>query len=192
MNQYEPAAKVADEVITRIKQRVFETKRDSGEGASLLMVYHAEQAIAELIRDKIRALPLPDNSELVKRVARGIADNGIGRGWDDFLPVNAHDIDQDDLMEWAKAAIEATQALQSTGWKPIESAPKDGTLILLWDKDLELAISGCWFNDAGIDTPDAFEPPCSFWSSSADLVEWAELDNPTHWMPLPTPPQEQS
>ena len=41
----------------------------------------------------------------LERVARAIAQNGFGRDWDDFLPVNAHDTDRGDLMEYARAAI---------------------------------------------------------------------------------------
>ena len=70
-------------------------------------------------------------------------------------------------------------------WKPIETAPKDGSKILLADysglknygvKDGMWIASGFW------------EPPESnlergHWT---DKVEW--LYSPTHWMPLPQPP----
>ena len=64
------------------------------------------------------------------------------------------------------------------GWQPIESAPKDGTRILLGWKLQEAVIVARWV------APD----------TRGDLV-W-ELDEdgsyvkaPTHWMPLPEPPK---
>jgi hypothetical protein len=54
-------------------------------------------------------------------------------------------------------------------WRPIETAPRDGTLILMI-KDGNHMI-GYWLND----------PP--MW------IEWCVGQvNPTHWMPLPPPP----
>tara|TARA_R110000850_G_scaffold233967_1_gene358827 strand:- start:25725 stop:26108 length:384 start_codon:yes stop_codon:yes gene_type:complete len=50
------------------------------------------------------------DAETVKRVAMAIAQNGFGRPWDDFLPVNAQDTDHSDLMEYARAAISAMPA----------------------------------------------------------------------------------
>ncbi len=44
---------------------------------------------------------------MVKRVARAIAQNGFGRPWDDFEETNALDTDQSDLLDYARAAIEA-------------------------------------------------------------------------------------
>ena len=50
----------------------------------------------------------------LERVARAIAQNGFGRDWDDFLPVNANDTDQGDLMEYAQAAIAALEPVTVT------------------------------------------------------------------------------
>lgn len=44
-------------------------------------------------------------TDLLETVARAIAQNGFGRDWDDFLPINAHDTDQSDLLDYAVAAI---------------------------------------------------------------------------------------
>lgn len=82
-----------------------------------------------------------------------------------------------------------------TDWQPISTAPKDGTPILCcivgcvptvawWEtfpKPLPYAKRSCWrTNEAG-----DFE----------DDVAWEEnwrssFYNPTHWMPLPQPPEE--
>jgi len=44
-------------------------------------------------------------SSEVMTIARAIAEKGFGRSWDDFLPINAHDTDHGDLIEYARAAI---------------------------------------------------------------------------------------
>jgi hypothetical protein len=55
------------------------------------------------------------------------------------------------------------------GWRPIETAPKDGTRVLLhghWANDhIGDFRFGYWFTDDG-----------------------TQLNHPTHWLPLPLPP----
>jgi hypothetical protein len=76
-------------------------------------------------------------------------------------------------------------------WRPIESAPKDGTFCLLtggafWDQDFETfvvdnqpqqpAVVGFWLDYCWC---------YAFWDS-----EWRSVYyNPTHWMPLPGLPR---
>ena len=66
---------------------------------------------------------------------------------------------------------------EAEGWRTIESAPKDGTRVLLYTPDA-LAIEaiftatydmGAWWESRDLDEPNVNCPP-------------------THWMPLPTPP----
>ncbi len=76
-------------------------------------------------------------------------------------------------------------------WKTIESAPKDGTLILAFGKGVD-----------GFRWPVGQEMP-----SQVAVAQWRELRladeefrgfwrshlswfKPTHWMPLPAPPSE--
>ena len=60
-------------------------------------------------------------------------------------------------------------------WRPIETAPRDGTEILGYDEGFGRAIVwwggqlNCWYNDIG--------EPLEFWT-------------PTQWMPLPDPPTD--
>jgi len=66
--------------------------------------------------------------------------------------------------------------MSETAWQPIETAPKDGTFVLLW-------LGPHW--------------------ETAEVLQWSEEENawidrhhgaligslvPTHWQPLPTPP----
>lgn len=67
-------------------------------------------------------------------------------------------------------------------WQPIETAPKDGSVVL-----------GYWV--ASLDGIDVTGDKCyalTLWMGG----EWVSADDcdisfadPTHWMPLPTPPQ---
>jgi hypothetical protein len=67
-------------------------------------------------------------------------------------------------------------------WKPIETAPKDGTKVLVWSKDYT-------WEGIGI----------AFWGRSNPLNRQAwlgghcgvdHISQPTHWMSLPKAPKE--
>jgi hypothetical protein len=109
--------------------------------------------------------------------------------WARSLNVNVSDRDDGGDYYWpfAQAAWQAWQARaalsapQDSGWQPIDTAPKDGTrvLIALW----------------------AWNQPNTerlyYWAEFCE-GEWCEPDNldiqyfaPTHWRPLPPPPGEQ-
>ena len=59
-------------------------------------------------------------------------------------------------------------------WQPIETAPKDGTAVLVYDGKITTAE---WYGLGG------------YWSLCR-VGAWAEDSetDPTHWMPLPDPP----
>lgn len=61
-------------------------------------------------------------------------------------------------------------------WQPIETAPKDGTRVLLF--------SGAWFTGYYAHSRYKWDP--GKWRSD----EYPDLTNPTHWMPLPQAPEK--
>jgi hypothetical protein len=67
-------------------------------------------------------------------------------------------------------------------WQPIETAPKDGTEVLIYGLAWEDAQRGNYYAVA------AFLDGA--WRDSPEDVDdgW-EMNSPTHWMPLPTPPE---
>jgi hypothetical protein len=66
--------------------------------------------------------------------------------------------------QWAEGRTPiCTEAFQRAGWRPIESAPKDGTRVLLWDGRRQHVD---WWNHG-----------------------WWNTSRPTHWQPLPPPPE---
>jgi hypothetical protein len=64
-----------------------------------------------------------------------------------------------------------------TEWQPIETAPKDGSLILSWDNPYMIVVS--WDTD-----PRDEGGQCWKINYSGDWM------TPTHWMPLPAPPKK--
>lgn len=70
-------------------------------------------------------------------------------------------------------------------WQPIETAPKDGTIIDLWFG--EYRETDCWWQEGCSIHPQAG------WYSHAlcyGYGDWFdESEQPTHWMPLPAPPE---
>jgi len=82
--------------------------------------------------------------------------------------------------------IDMTPAPLMTGWQPIETAPKDGTIIDLWavskHKKEGLRVAGCWWS---IDMKGFPIRRKKIWVGFPyDPMKW----EPTHWMPEPAPP----
>lgn len=99
--------------------------------------------------------------------------------------------------EWVSAAdhdrvVQERDALaRRVTWQPIETAPKDGSPMLLWDAEREIPIVGMWVSFAGTNSPESYEPAYSGWDSMSGVPTWLDASpdaQPTHWMPLPAPP----
>ena len=80
-------------------------------------------------------------------------------------------------------------------WQPIETAPKDGTHVLLsysgrvtYGYWLHLEVGKLVGDCGGVcRCPEYDEPPAPFWYSEDG--GFTEEHPPTHWMPLPEPPK---
>jgi hypothetical protein len=88
------------------------------------------------------------------------------------------------LRERARAAVTAYFAEAGDGWMPIETAPKDGTRVLLMLR--------------GPKPPEMIARWTQAWTSEDDdPLEWindeenAIYGTATHWHPLPAPPAAQ-
>ena len=80
------------------------------------------------------------------------------------------------------------------GWQPIFSAPRDGSPILAFNPMVGVyntAFTTRW--DGSVeecDNPTSEGVPCGFWSSGAKSYPFGKWDcQPTHWMPVPGPPE---
>lgn len=60
-------------------------------------------------------------------------------------------------------------------WQPMDSAPRDGTHILVAVADIPHAVSACWQKDSN----GGYGWACD------EIIDWVQ---PTHWQNLPTPP----
>jgi hypothetical protein len=90
---------------------------------------------------------------------------------------------KDDDMSNALVALPPAERasdadLRGDLWRPIETAPKDGTHVLLWCVDLDgssgRAEAGSWHDHYG----------GSWWDRGMEYT----LSHPRYWMPLPSPP----
>ena len=66
----------------------------------------------------------------------------------------------------------------SSGWRTIESAPKDGTLVIIWNGH------AIWGSSRRLGVPGQGGQP----TYGHDWVMGANERRPTHWHPLPAPP----
>lgn len=78
-----------------------------------------------------------------------------------------------------EALTYAIEIMKRGQWQPIETAPKDGTYVLVCEKDNSAIYEARfmwddWFPAMQSDS-DEYDPMKGF---------------PSHWMPLPEPPQE--
>ena len=78
------------------------------------------------------------------------------------------------------------QALQPQ-WQPIESAPKDGTRIMLWEQYSDVPFVGWWVPSAWTVSHEHVDAVGGW--EGAIVVDRIEQKFITHWMPLPQPPQ---
>lgn len=71
-------------------------------------------------------------------------------------------------------------------WQPIETAPRDGELILLSNSD------GVWVGKYTPVYASGFVPQnkWSSWLLNHDHFKCSKSINPTHWMPLPESPED--
>jgi hypothetical protein len=107
--------------------------------------------------------------------------------WDNVLD---HKRPWVEIMRAALAASPAPPA--GDGWEPIETAPKDGSRILVFDEmaaDNESpVVMVAWLNDAERHNRKRFAW-CVPGSWQDEQGGHCTADRPTHWRPLPAPPQ---
>lgn len=79
------------------------------------------------------------------------------------------------------------EARIADGWQPIETAPKDGTPILVWDESMG-------YYNAHSHGQDDRRYAIGYWRTKSGKG-WGNRNTsrpePTHWQPLPDPPGEE-
>ena len=76
-------------------------------------------------------------------------------------------------------------------WQPIETAPKDGTRVLLFEKYSEVPFVGRWIS---FKRGSEWSADTEHLNTSGDdiIIDWYEQSDVAHWMPLPKPPNERN
>ena len=109
------------------------------------------------------------------------------------------------LTETGQTILEAADALEAMEWKPIETAPKDGTEILLYAPGVGAPMLCRWCAPVEILTTDEINAVSKQFGGEeewehdsgwyyADFVHGGLLTNdgtPTKWTPLPQPETEE-
>jgi hypothetical protein len=91
----------------------------------------------------------------------------------------------DTSIDYTSWDINEVGSIEMTDWQPIETAPKDGTAILIWPAQSALTGSTeCMIISYVVRWHD--------WKESWIEASGEEYDTfyPTHWMPLPPPPKK--
>jgi hypothetical protein len=86
-------------------------------------------------------------------------------------------------------------------WRPIETAPKDGTAILIFEPSGACGLLSNWhmppdgprsyrLNDPRLHRFDDYRFAIGYWRPRGGWGNRNSAEvNPTHWMPLPSPPE---
>lgn len=78
--------------------------------------------------------------------------------------------------EWLSyARTAAVEQVRASKWQPIKTAPKDGTRVIL--SSANIVVTGFW------------SPSSSVWLCDWSAGNGDPKEKPTHWQPLPEPPQ---
>lgn len=94
----------------------------------------------------------------------------------------ADNVPSADLQNTADASLTASPAGLRT-WQPIETAPKDGRMVLLYP-------SRCWVEECDRGEVGYWDADFGEWGGEGPRAE--DYRGPTHWMPLPQPPDPPS
>jgi hypothetical protein len=97
------------------------------------------------------------------------------------------DGEQPDPTDIGVAIDGAIQILGASQWQPIESAPKDGTEVILWGPSRERPTQGEWVSDIKQLSNDFEQVADPYWMSYDG--GFTDEHPCTHWQPLPNPPQ---
>jgi len=70
-------------------------------------------------------------------------------------------------------------------WQTIETAPKDGSYVFLYEKYCNTPFVGRWqeLGKYWLADKSHFKT-----DGDANVIDWFEQSDITHWMPLPKPP----
>jgi hypothetical protein len=162
--------------------------RDIQGAVAILMDLETRNVIGYRVYDPDSVFAPPAPSVAVRALKPFATDADIydGQDIDDGEKSFNDNITVGDLRR-ARAAYAAlsAQVQDVAGWQPIETAPKDGTVIQAWHTVHKCPISILWNKD-GHD----FNGEALHWFERSYTTAWPEHAF-SHWMPLPAAPAKQ-
>jgi hypothetical protein len=187
--QYDPAMSVNAICvqISAMRNKVWEHAREALRKE--LPAPSDQEKLAAINRELVEALAALEvaNDDLTSKRSQATYDSMIEDGCSTYL--NALDTARRDARALITRARQTTPAVSGEGWRPIETAPKDG-----WHAPILTCCIGdpvAWFGHepvAGFAQP----PSTAYWNEHGDC--WTpcqrphDVWEPTHWMPLLAPP----
>ena len=91
-----------------------------------------------------------------------------------------------EVLTFARQAQREAVAAAVPEWLPIETAPKDGTFILLWEQYSTAPFVGSWVHQGWSVSHEHVDAEGGW--DGANVVDALSLPI-THWLPLPPPPE---
>lgn len=156
--------------MTSLQDRVSSTGNDTGTCTNI------DTPLAQAGSPPVHLLPCPfcggearDNGS-----PKGLYGQIVCSNPDCFGPHTTAGLKRDSIIQWNTRAA---------GWRDISTAPKDGTHILAIRQDWWEPVNG---NHRWV-YGNVFE---SYFDTTTDRFESYGLKQPTHWMPLPAPPND--
>ena len=126
----------------------------------------------------------------VGAIARAIAD-GFSNGNEQFDEASEPQRQRFIAAARSVAALSQPPA-PAEGWRPIETAPKDGRPVLLWWSTRGASVGRYEHDDMFSERPSSWVSPEFGWRSDGDLCIPVNQEHCTHWMPLPAAPEARS
>jgi hypothetical protein len=118
-------------------------------------------------------------TDLIEECAK-IAESHVGAGGGPGYDEACRDI---------AGAIRALAVSPQTGWQPIETAPKDGKILLAW-RTCRTASVGCWSYDEAYESRKwGHKAVKEGWRSEGDQCIPVNQSDCTHWQPVPALPR---
>ena len=144
-------------------------------------------AAAQGFRDGVA--PLSANAgEHTSRLAKYVARRKIAKGLAIEL-IHGFDTNCESeavlLLSDIEALLAAPPTAQAEGWRPIETAPKDGSYLLLWEQYSDAPFVGYWSGGSWSVSHEHVDAEGGW--DGANVVDALSMPI-THWMPIPAPP----
>lgn len=129
--------------------------------------------------------------DLIERLLRSVnwdvVDDGDRMPDDPAVKCVFVDMRPDDFEALLHEAADALEAAREDGWQPMETAPKDGTRVLLWIEWSDVPVVGEFSHDRWWADTEHYEVSCGAYCYGGSVSSDKNM-KPTHWHPLPPPP----